>query len=85
MPFALMSAVQFTVKKTLRTSIFDIWDFRKVEKCVIYVVKQNVTVSSSNVNRRPYFTHKFRTVTPKSQKNLPREAIAQYNDFSSRF
>lgn len=79
-PWCQRFSLQF--KKPLEN---EIRVFRKVEKRVIYVVKQNVTISSSNVNRRPYFTHKFKTVTPKTQKNLPREAIAQNNDFASRF
>lgn len=71
-------------------SIFEIW-FLEKQKSVIYVVKQNMTVSSSNVNHNVFramltpLTHKFRTVTPKSQKNLPREAIAQNNDFPPSF
>lgn len=51
MPCAVMSAVQFVVQKHPRES--EMWVFRKV--CHVKA-KQNIEVSSSNVNHRPYFT-----------------------------
>lgn len=46
-----MSAVEFVVQKP--PGEFEMWVFRKV--CQVEV-KQNVAISSSNVNHRPYFT-----------------------------
>lgn len=44
----------------------------EVRLCVIYAVEQNIKVSSSNVNHRPYFTHKSKTVILKPLKEIPK-------------
>ncbi len=50
--------------------------------CVIYVVEQNVKVSSSCVYHRLYFTHKLKNPIIKPHRKISKEPAANY---SSRF
>ncbi len=46
---------------------------------VIYVVEQNVKVSSSYVNHRLYFTHKLKNPIIKPHRKISKEPAANYS------
>ncbi len=47
--------------------------------CVIYVVEQNVKVSSSCVYHRLYFTHKLKNPIIKPHRKISKEPAANYS------